>query len=77
MLLFLSLYLSSCSKTVTIKEIQKQYPEAKYLRDCGDPAFNGEQAVYSELVPYIKTLQSALRQCNNDKKALRDWVDAE
>ncbi|MDH5518541.1 MAG: hypothetical protein OEY36_12105 [Gammaproteobacteria bacterium] len=53
--------------------MEKQLPQKKYLRDCGSPVFDKQQAVYSDLIPYIKSLQSALALCNNDKKALRQW----
>lgn len=72
--LSLTFILSSCSPAVVITKVEKQFPEKKYLRDCGSPGFNKKAAVYSDLVPYIKTLQSALYLCNNDKKALRNWA---
>jgi hypothetical protein len=72
--LSLSFILSSCSPAVVITKVEKQFPEKKYLRDCGSPGFSKEAAVYSDLVPYIKTLQSALDLCNNDKRALRNWA---
>jgi len=75
--LLLSFTLSSCSPAITVTKLDKQYPDKKYLRDCGSPEFKREQSVYSDLIPYIKTLQSALELCNNDKKALRDWVSLE
>lgn len=72
--LFLSLILSSCSQSVVITKIERQYPEKKYLRDCGSPKFKQKHAVFSDLVPYIKSIQTALELCNNDKQALRNWV---
>lgn len=59
---------------MTVSDVVKQYPEKKYLRDCGSPAFTKERAVFSDLLPYIKTLQTALELCNNDKAALREWA---
>jgi hypothetical protein len=73
----LSFILSSCSPAVVITKVEKQYPEKKYLRDCGSPDFKKDKPVYSDLVPYIKTLQSAFSLCNSDKKALRNWVSIE
>lgn len=73
-MLSLSFILSSCSPAVVVTKVERQYPEKKYLRDCGSPALNKEKAVFSDLVPYIKTLQSALDLCNNDKEALRSWA---
>ena len=75
--LFLSFILSSCSPAVTVTKVELQYPDKKYLRDCGSPKFKQEQAVFSDLVPYIKTIQAALELCNNDKQALRDWANYE
>ena len=75
--LSLSFILSSCSPAVVVTKVEKQYPDKKYLRDCGSPNFAKEEPVYSDLVPYIKTLQSALHLCKNDKKALRSWVSVD
>jgi len=45
------------------------------MRDCGQPQFKRDGSVFSDLIPYIKTLQARLALCNNDKAALRKWSE--
>lgn len=73
--LFLSFILSSCSPSVVVTKIERQYPDKKYLKDCGSTGFKSDKPVYSDLVPYIQSLKSLLALCNNDKKALRRWAN--
>jgi len=61
---------------VTEVKVEKQYPSETLMRDCGQPEFNRDGSIFSDLFPYIKTLQSALAQCNNDKRALRQWRES-
>ena len=73
--LFLIFILSSCSPAVVVTKVERQYPDKKYLRDCGSASFKNDKPVYSDLVPYIQSLRSLLELCNNDKKALRGWAN--
>lgn len=48
-------------------------PPPELLQDCQEP----EQAIKTngELVGYALSLRDALRGCNRDKQALREWAE--
>lgn len=51
----------------------REVPPAELLRECPSPAFGGP-LTNSGLVGYVDDLRAALRACNDDKTALRDWA---
>lgn len=50
----------------------RELPPAVLLEDCEEPA--PDVSTNAGLAQYALRLRSALRMCNNDKEALRDWA---
>lgn len=73
MYLSLLLSLTGCGSTEYIKVQQRDLPPAGLLQDCTEPSPNGV-TTNGELVSYVGQLRWALRNCNNDKSALREWA---
>ena len=71
--LFLLLSLTGCGSTEYIKVRQRDLPPAGLLQDCAEPSPTFVQT-NGTLVAYVGELRSALRNCNNDKSALREWA---
>jgi hypothetical protein len=48
-------------------------PPWALLEDCHEP--QAQLRTNGDLLPHIRALRGALRSCNDDKKALRDWAE--
>jgi len=59
-----------CASCVTTTP---QGPPWALMEDCFVP--QARLSTNGDLVPHIRALRSALRSCNDDKKALRDWAE--
>lgn len=66
-----ALLLASCA-TVT-PPTTKLLPPASLLAEC--PAPRAALSTNGALVDYILALRNALRLCNDDKAALREWAN--
>lgn len=66
--LLLSSTLSACSTLIGV-------PDSRYLQDCQGPTFPAAGSVVTngELWSYTQGLKNALRGCNDDKAALREF----
>jgi hypothetical protein len=62
--LLLTLLLAACA--------QFQLPPAELLADCQEPA--ARVTTNGLLARYALDLRTALRSCNDDKAALREWA---
>ena len=69
-MLLSALLLASCAAVTS--PTTKLLPPASLLADC--PAPTATVGTNGELADYILTLRNALRLCNNDKSALREWA---
>lgn len=68
-LLIASVWASGCAAPpVYVREL----PPAVLLEDCEEPVSTLE--TNKDLAQWALALRSALRVCNNDKQALRDWA---
>lgn len=72
---FLSLSLTGCGKAVIKERVIRDVPPAALLMDCPEPKLAGDTV--GALVDHAIDLQEALRQCNRDKSALRNWSKTE
>ena len=54
---------------------EKRYPPPAWLMDCDAPPLEG--ATFRDNLIFTLKLKSAVRQCNNDKAALRAWAKDE
>lgn len=68
-----SLMLSGCNAIPVQKETLVG-PPVQYLRECTEPIKPERPIDNGKLVQYTKALQGALRLCNIDKAALREWA---
>lgn len=66
------LLLVSCASVVP--NPQRILPPVELIQDCQEPA-SGIQT-NGELARYTRELLDALRGCNRDKAALRDWAES-
>lgn len=57
---------SGCTSTVVLR------PPAEYLRPCVGPELVG--STNGALVEYANNQKQALRACNDDKRAIREWL---
>lgn len=64
--------LSGCVTTQTVKVPVKVYPPAALMAPCPHP--EATATTNGELLAYLEDMASALRSCNQDKQALRDWA---
>lgn len=48
-------------------------PPWALLEDCTAP--QAELRTNGDLIPHIRALRNALRSCNDDKRALREWAE--
>ena len=48
-------------------------PPEELLQECPFPATGG-LSTNEDIVPYVRALRGALRGCNADKEALREWA---
>lgn len=62
--------LSACTSVPVIRT-DKALPPAELLQDCPEPA--GNPQTNGELARLALALRDALRGCNRDKQALREW----
>jgi hypothetical protein len=67
--MFASLLLASCASVTPSGN-----PPWHLLQDCPDPA-TAVPATNGELVRQRRLLKLSLRECNDDKKALREWYE--
>lgn len=68
-LMFLTILLTSC---VTI-----QAPSRDYLADCPIPYLKDGPAKNKDIVILAVKREYAIKSCNLDKKAIRDWYEAQ
>lgn len=64
--------LSGCVTMQTVRVPVKVHPPAALLEPC--PAPSPTATTNGELLAYLEDMASALRGCNQDKQALRDWA---
>lgn len=64
------LFLASCAAVAP--GTQRILPPVDLLQDCQEPA--GGVETNGALASYLLSLKDALRGCNRDKAALRDWA---
>jgi hypothetical protein len=69
-MLLSALLMASCAAVTPTST--KLLPPASLLADCPAPA--PTVSTNGELVDYILALRGALRLCNDDKAALREWA---
>ena len=72
--------LSGCSaqtQTITVtKTVEKKvYPPEKWLQDCPYGELKGE--FFEDSVALNLEQRAIIKECNVDKKSLRDWVNNE
>jgi hypothetical protein len=67
--------LSGCATTKTLTVTVKEYPPEYLTQDCPAPASIAKKN--GELVKDIAALRGAIRTCNVDKAALREWAKKE
>lgn len=68
--LILAAALSGCAQVpITVRDT----PPAALLEECPVPEFRAETNI--ELAEWALALLQALRYCNNDKEALREWAE--
>lgn len=68
--LFLALALAGCASAPP--RVLQSGPPASLLEPCYEPA--GAPQTNGELLGYALALRDALRGCNDDKAALREWA---
>ncbi len=71
LLALLALVLAGCAHTQP-PQVIRELPPAALLEDCPVPV--ADLATNGALVDHILSLRYALRECNNDKAALREWA---
>jgi hypothetical protein len=73
-ILCLTLLLASCSsvKTVTVPQIERQYPPAVLMRECPAPA-DPVNPTWRDIAALVLDYRAALEDCNTDKAKLRAW----
>lgn len=67
----LGFVLMGCSTVVPVTD--KAYPPASLVQDCPVPRYRIE--LNKDLAEAIVLLKGALSACNNDKAALRLWME--
>jgi hypothetical protein len=67
--IFLGLTVASCAHVTPASRV---LPPVELLRDCPHPA--GSAATNSSLAEWLLSYRDALRLCNIEKQALRDWA---
>jgi hypothetical protein len=63
--------LTGCGTTKTLTVTVKEYPPEYLTQDCPIPVSQARKN--GELVKDIADLRTAIRTCNVDKAALREW----
>jgi hypothetical protein len=58
-------------------EYQKQMVPSAWVVDCLAPPQPREDAKNNELVEYMVSMELALKDCNTDKRAIRQWQSKE
>ena len=71
-LLIATLWTAGCA---TAPMPQRDLPPLALLEPCEEPV--AVLSTNQALVEYTLALRTALRLCNNDKEALRDWASQE
>ena len=74
-LLLVCLTLSSigCASTEYVRVKERDTPPVALIQDCAEPSPAGV-TTNGELVSYVGKLRLALRNCNNNMTALREWT---
>lgn len=67
--LFVTLLLASCA---AVSPPQRILPPVDLLQDCYEPPFAAD--TNGQLAATALALRDALRGCNRDKAALREWA---
>lgn len=67
----LALLLAGCAHTQA-PQVIREVPPAALLEDCATP--QAQLRTNGDLADHILALRFALRECNNDKAALREWA---
>lgn len=65
----------TCSGCASAPVVTRILPPVDLIQDCQEPA--GDVSTNGALATYIEALKDALRGCNRDKKALREWAESE
>ena len=65
------------TRTITVtKTVEKKvFPPDKWLDDCPDGELKGE--LFEDSVAFNLEQKAIIKECNVDKKSLRDWVKSE
>lgn len=75
-LIILALLLTACaSDPVVITRTVYQYPPKLLIQPTEQPDYTG--STWGDLARYSVKLQARLMECNADKRALREWAQAE
>ena len=69
-ILFLVLLLGCSKKIIKVPELIE--PPAVLLKDCIKPVFTG--TTNGDLAEFIFLQSGSIEKCNEDKKALREWL---
>lgn len=64
--------LIGCAATKTIGVPTRDTPPEGLLADC--VAARGAIKTNKDILTYVESLKSALKGCNDDKAALREWA---
>jgi hypothetical protein len=71
--LCLLLSLTGCGSTEYVRVKERDTPPVALLQDCAEPLAT-DVTTNGLLLGYVGQLRSALRKCNDDKAALREWA---
>ena len=71
--LCLLLSLTGCGSTEYVRVKERDTPPVALLQDCAEP-LAADVTTNGLLLGYVGQLRSALRKCNDDKAALREWA---
>jgi len=68
--------LSACSQNRVVTKSTPAFPPDKLMNDCPEAdAPNTKHVTYGDLIKYTLAQKKALKDCNADKVALRQWKD--
>jgi hypothetical protein len=70
-LLCVSMLVMGCA-SVPAAPLERELPPAEWLEDCAEPPL--DVSTNGGLARAVGDLRGALKLCNQDKKALREWA---
>ncbi len=74
-LLAITIMVSGCAQKPLVKtEVYKLEPPAALLQPCHETAAPGGQITNRQLLEYAVSLRFDLRECQESKRLMREWV---